>query len=255
MYRSKTMTKPWIHRARDGASTRPPTLVGIVGVMSATTEHKSVDGKATITPTHLIFDYNLLARVGRGTKQSSIPLSEITSYEVTYGAVDYLRVGVNGSVSPEDPAQSTRAFALHPRKAHDEFLNALRSATGAERQTSPATPSRPAPARPARLPSADFGGYKLRDGVLKGGGKSISVQGAEAEATQGAPSQRSTLTRMGAGALIAGPIGFVAGAVARKNTSKCYVTIGVPDGVVVIESKAKDFADAVRFADAVNRSA
>jgi len=111
------------------------------------------------------------------------------------------------------------------------------------------------PPRASRLPSADFGGYKLRDGVLKGGGKSVSVQGAEAEATQGAPSQRSTFTRMGAGALIAGPIGFVVGAVARKNTSKCYVTIAVPDGVVVIESKAKEFPDAVRFADAVNRSA
>lgn len=224
--------------------------------MSTVIEHKSVDGRATLTSTHLIFDYNLIARVTHGTKQMSIPLTDIDAYEISYGSIDYLRVGVNGPVATGDPAQSAHAFALHPRKSHDEFVSALRRATGAERQA--ASPARPAPATPpqaARLPSADFGGYKLRDGVLKGGGKSVSVQGAEAEATQGAPSQRSTLTRMGAGALIAGPIGFVVGAVARKNTSKCYVTIGVPDGVVVIESKAKEFPDAVRFADAVNRTA
>ncbi len=234
--------------------------VGIVGVMSTVIEHKSVDGRAVITDTHLIFEYNLLGRVGRMTKRSEIPLDKISAYDIVTGPIMYLRVSADGWSATPDPSKSALAFALHPRKSYAEFVYELRMASGAEmrRIDVPTTPSASAPSAPtraARLPSAEFGGYKLRDGVLKSGGKSVSVQGAEAEATQGAPSQRSTLTRMGAGALIAGPIGFVVGAVARKNTSKCYVTIGVPDGVVVIESKAKEFPDAVRFTDVVNRTA
>ena len=226
--------------------------------MSATIEHKSVDGKATLTDTHLVFDYNLLGRVARGTKKSEIPLNKISAYDIITGPITYLRVAADGWSATADPSKSALAFALHPRKSYAEFVYELRKASGAEMRRIDVPSARSAPAQvtpPAPLPSAEFGGYKLRDGVLKGGGKSVSVQGAEAEATEGAPSQRSTLTRMGAGALIAGPIGFVVGPVARKNTSKCYVTIGVPDGVVVIESKAKEFPDAVRFADAVNRTA
>lgn len=219
--------------------------------MSATIEHKSVDGTATLTDTHLVFEYNLLGRVPRGTKRSEIPLEKITAYEILPGSITYLRVAADGWSATPDPAKSTLAFALHPRKPHAEFVAALQSATGAQLGRT----SEPAPSAPAAPPSGKFGGYSLRHGLLSGQGKTIRVDGATAEATQGAPSQRSTLTRMGAGALIAGPIGFVVGAVARKNTSKCYVTIEVPDGVVIIESKAKDFPDAVRFADAVNRAA
>lgn len=219
-----------------------------------TTEHKSVDGTATLTDTHLVFDYNRRAGAARSSKRSEIPLSKITTYEIIPGRVTYLRVSASGWSATPDPAKSALTFALDSTASHAEFVSALQSATGAEAAhievaAAPVTPPI------AKLPPAEFGGYKLRDGYLKGGGKSVSVRGAEAEATQGAPSQRSTLTRMGAGALIAGPVGFVVGAVARKNTSKCYVTIELPDGVVVIESKAKEYPDAVRFADAVNRSA
>ncbi|NJI60930.1 hypothetical protein HCX50_15985 [Microbacterium oxydans] len=222
--------------------------------MSTVIEHKSADGKAVITDTHLIFEYNLLGRVGRMTKRSEIPLEKITGYDIIPGSVTYLRVAASGWSATPDPAKSALAFALHPRNAHDEFVSALREATGTERQNI-APPSAPKVVQPVRLPAAEFGAYKLRDGVLKGGGKSVSLQGAEAEATQGAPSQRSTLTRMGAGALIAGPVGFVVGAVARKDTSKCYVTVELPQGVVVIEGRSKDYPHAVKFADAINRSA
>lgn len=219
--------------------------------MSTTIEHKSVDGKASLTDTHLVYDFNLLARVQRQTKRSEIPLDQITGIRIVPGQITYLQVDADGRVPTEPANLCPLAFALDGRGSFEPFLSALREATG----ITPERAAAPAPSPATHLPSADFGGYKLRDGVLKGGGKQVSMQGAEAEATQGAPSQRSTLTRMGAGALIAGPIGFVVGAVARKNTSKCYVTIEVPDGVVIIESKAKDFPDAVAFASAVNRSA
>ncbi|WP_431792754.1 hypothetical protein [Microbacterium paraoxydans] len=220
--------------------------------MSAAIEHKSVDGKAVITDTRLIYEFGLLARVQRQSKRTEIPLDGITEIKLIPGTPTYLQVAVEGWTTSDVPNLSGLAFAINNRD-HEPFVAALRAATGVESVSTVAGSQRSA--KPSALPSAEFGGYKLRDGVLKGGGKSVSVQGAEAEATQGAPSQRSTLTRMGAGALIAGPIGFVVGAVARKNTSKCYVTIGVPDGVVVIESKAKEFPDALRFADAVNRAA
>lgn len=213
--------------------------------------HKGVDGKATLTDTHLIFEYNILGRVPRNTKRSEIPLSDITSFEIVPGSITYLRVGIDGAVSGGDPAQSARAIALHPRKPHDKFLSALKAATGASRSVS--SPVAPAPSAPT-YPTAKFGGYSLRNGVLTGGGKSVGVLGATAEATQGVAAQRSTLTRMGAGALIGGRIGAVVGATARKDTSKCYVTVEFPDGVVVIEGKAKDYPDAVIFASAVNRS-
>lgn len=249
-------------RSRSGVTVPilPPTTdtVGIVGVMSteALQIHKGVDGKAVLTDTHLIFEYNVLALVLRGTKRSEIPLHSITGYEVVHGEMTYLRVFVDGKPADPDPSKSKLAIALHPRKSHLEFVDALKRSTGAEVARSGMTSEQMVKAaQPPELPSGNFGGYKLREGVLKGGGKSVSVQGAEAEATQGAPSQRSTLTRMGAGALIAGPIGFVVGAVARKNTSKCYVTIEVPDGVVIIEAKANEYPEAVAFANAINRSA
>ena len=108
--------------------------------------------------------------------------------------------------------------------------------------------------RRASNPLALFGSAALRGGLLHYELKKLDMTEATAEATLGAPSSRTTLTRMGAGVLIAGPIGLVVGAVARKNTSKSYVTIQTPDGVIVIEGSAKDYPAAVKFADAVNRS-
>lgn len=236
---------------REGLFCALSEALGIVSVMSETTEHKSVDGRAVLTDTHLIFEYNLLGRTARKTKRSEIPLEKITAFEIIPGSITYLRVAADGWSATPNPAQSALAFALHPRKSHLEFVDALRSASGAQLEHIAVAD---APASPA-LPSAKFGGYTLRHGMLSGQGKTIRIVEATAEATQGAPSQRSTLTRMGAGALIAGPIGFVVGAVARKNTSKCYVTIELPEGVVVIEGHSKEYPEAVAFASAVNRTA
>lgn len=72
---------------------------------------------------------------------------------------------------------------------------------------------------------------------------------ATAEATIGAPSRRSTFTRMGAGALIAGPVGLMLGAAARKNTANCYVTIGQLTGMMVVDGPAGEAPAAMRIAN------
>lgn len=220
--------------------------------------HKSVDGRAVITDDHLVFEYNFLARTLRGVKREEIPLSEIASYELlTHDTIDYLRVVTPTSSTAVPPNTSRYAFALHPRKPHKEFvatLERLTRASGANRlsPTSKGLHGGYAP-RPSG-PTAKFGGYTVKNGVLHGKGRAIDIVDATAEATLGSPGRRSTLTRMGAGALIAGPAGFIVGAVARKDTSKCFVTIEAPSGFVVVEGRAKDYADAAAFADAVNRA-
>lgn len=103
-------------------------------------------------------------------------------------------------------------------------------------------------------PLGSFGGALLRGGLLTYQMKKIDMTEATAEATLSAPSQRTTATRMGAGLLIAGPVGLVAGALARKDSSKCYVTITTPNGMIVVEGRAKDYPSAVTFADGINRS-
>ncbi|KTR78005.1 hypothetical protein NS234_04885 [Microbacterium oxydans] len=228
-------------------------------------EHKSVDGTARITGTHLVFEYSPLARVGRKTKKSEIPLEKITGYEIISGATTYLRVSARGWSATPEPAQSALTFALHPRKSHEQFVSTLVSATGAASESITAELRNTAQAkkeqdkadeqRHARSnPAAHFGSAMLRSGLLHYELKKVDMTEAHAEATLGAPGRRSTFTRMGAGALIAGPAGLIVGAVARKDTSKCYVTIEMPDGVIVVEGRAKDYPSAVKFADAVNRS-
>lgn len=86
----------------------------------------------------------------------------------------------------------------------------------------------------------------------KGGFKSVKkhIGGAVAEDESGADvGGRTTLTRVAAGAIIAGPIGAIVGGLFKKDRNKCYVTITFPDGDVVVidgpakhESKLRDFA-------------
>src|SRR5690606_25220144 len=124
-------------------------------------------------------------------------------------------------------SKSALTFALHPRKPHDRFITALATATGAERGSITAGLQEASDAEKARQkaelkeyansrPSASFGSASLRSGLLHYESKVIDMADATSEATLGTPSRRSTLTRMGAGALIAGPAGFIVGAVARK---------------------------------------
>lgn len=82
------------------------------------------------------------------------------------------------------------------------------------------------------------------------------VKGATATFESGADHARPTLTRIGAGAIIAGPAGAIVGGLFKKNRSKCYVTVIFADGdTSIIEAPAKHEHKLRQFAADVNRLA
>jgi|GEM_PF-2986580 len=67
---------------------------------------------------------------------------------------------------------------------------------------------------------------------------------------------RTTLTRIAAGAILAGPVGAIVGGLLKKDTSKGYVVVTFPDGgVVVIDGPLKDEPKMRQFAAKVNLAA
>lgn len=110
--------------------------------------------------------------------------------------------------------------------------------------------------------TALYGVHSVKNGqykyLPKGKFKSVTkpIAGATAAFESGADLSRPTLTRIGAGALIAGPAGAVVGALFKKNTGKCYVTVIFPDGdTVILEGPARDETKLRQFAVDVNRIA
>lgn len=78
------------------------------------------------------------------------------------------------------------------------------------------------------------------------------VLGAQAVFERGSDKARPTLTRVGAGALIAGPAGAIVGALFQKDTSRNYVTVVFADGdTVIIDGPAKDEKKMRLFADRI----
>lgn len=105
-----------------------------------------------------------------------------------------------------------------------------------------------------------YGVHSVRKGsynyLPEGRFKSVTkpVAGATAEFESGADKSRPTLTRIGAGTILAGPVGALAGGMFRKNTSKCYVTVVFADGdYVIVEGPVKDEAKMRKFAADVTR--
>lgn len=83
--------------------------------------------------------------------------------------------------------------------------------------------------------------------------KKIPIAGVTAEYEPGATNRRITGTRIITGALLAGPIGAVAGGALRKDTSKCYVMITFPNGdAILVDAPLKDERKAREFAAKVN---
>lgn len=82
----------------------------------------------------------------------------------------------------------------------------------------------------------------------------MPVAGAVAEFESGATvGGRTTLTRVAAGAIVAGPVGAIVGGLFRKDRNKIYVTTTFPDGkVVILEGPAKDESKLREFARKVN---
>lgn len=96
----------------------------------------------------------------------------------------------------------------------------------------------------------DYKGYRYGLGIKR------PIAGAGAHFESGADRSRPTLTRIGAGALLAGPVGAIAGGMFKKDKSKAYVTIVFPDGAsVIIDGPVKDEKKMRRFAQQVNQIA
>lgn len=107
-----------------------------------------------------------------------------------------------------------------------------------------------------------YGVHAVRNGVYsylpKGSLRQVKkpVTGAQAEFERGADRDRPTLTRVGAGAIIAGPAGAVVGALFKKNTTRNYVTVIFSDGdTAIIDGPSKDERKMRAFAQAVNAQA
>lgn len=82
------------------------------------------------------------------------------------------------------------------------------------------------------------------------------VAGAVAEYEPGsAANGRTTLTRVAAGAIIAGPAGAIVGGLFKKDTSRGYVSVTFPDGsVVVFDGPLRDEPKLREFVRKVNEA-
>ena len=81
------------------------------------------------------------------------------------------------------------------------------------------------------------------------------VAGVIAEYESGADRKRPTLTRVAAGAVIAGPAGAIVGGLFRKDTTRGYITVTFPDGgVIVIDGPVRDEKEMREFAQVVNNA-
>ena len=80
------------------------------------------------------------------------------------------------------------------------------------------------------------------------------VAGAVAEYESGTDAgERTTLTRVAAGAIIAGPVGAIVGGMFKKDRTKGYVTVTFSDGeVIVIDGPLKDESKMREFTQKVN---
>lgn len=93
----------------------------------------------------------------------------------------------------------------------------------------------------------------VRDGIFAATGVKKSVAGAVAEFESGAQQKNTTVTRVAAGAIIAGPVGAIVGGLFKKDKSRAYVTVMFPDGqVAIIDGPIKDEKQLRSYAQIIN---
>jgi hypothetical protein len=104
-----------------------------------------------------------------------------------------------------------------------------------------------------------FGRFVLSDGAIHVGGVAHTVTGDTHAEVIGSvhEGRRSTATRTLAGGVVAGPVGALVGQSAKKKTrsSSAILTIDGDDWAESSQVAATSYADAVRFAQAVNLAA
>ncbi|MGP9725439.1 hypothetical protein ACT3SZ_15620 [Corynebacterium sp. AOP40-9SA-29] len=106
-----------------------------------------------------------------------------------------------------------------------------------------------------RIPGAvAFGGLILVDGVVYAAGQAIPARDAKATVDAGAAAQSKVgAGRVVGGAILAGPVGALIGAAAKKSTGELFITVESTDGRVAIGSgPSKESSSATTLANAIN---
>jgi hypothetical protein len=113
---------------------------------------------------------------------------------------------------------------------------------------------------------ADVASGVTRFGTLTLQGRTLRIRGASYTVTRGthaevvgnvSEARRSTATRTLAGGVVAGPVGAIVGHSAKKKTrsSSAILTIDGDEWTESVQVAATSYAEAVRFAQAVNLAA
>lgn len=81
----------------------------------------------------------------------------------------------------------------------------------------------------------------------KGFAKKYPIAGAVAEFEAGdAPAMQTTVGRVAAGLVVAGPVGAIVGGIWKKDQSKSYINITLADGKMIIADVPSSKATAAR---------
>lgn len=99
-----------------------------------------------------------------------------------------------------------------------------------------------------------FGGVILKDGVVYAAGQAIPAESAKATVDAGAAAQSKVgAGRVIGGAVLAGPVGALVGAAAKKSTGELFLTVEGDDGRTAIGvGPSKDSSTATTLANAIN---
>lgn len=226
-------------------------------------------GTVDFDGTAVTISHNWRGKVGGWKEPREIPTARITRVDfkpATRLTNGHIRFAVLGET--HDDVSLDKNLVLFTKKqetAVDEVLTAVKAALRARSQEDADKLSQAEAdllADKAALHRATAVAIYEKHQVTSGSYRSSflssakPIAGATAAFESGADLGRPTLTRIGAGAIIAGPAGAVVGGLFRKNTSRCYVTIEFPDGeAVIVEGPAKDETKLRQFAADVNKIA
>lgn len=209
----------------------------------------------------------IIGKIGYGGKPTTINVNQVVRVQfvdatmMKNDTIAFITPGHVPGLDSSDP--NTVIFTKRQAPAflamRDAVWDVLRARPSAQQEMlldAETVQKAEAGSRAADLEVCKYGQHSVYKKVYVGPTINKPVAGASATFDSGADTSRPTLTRIGAGALLAGPIGAVGGALLKKNTSKCYVTVIFADGdTVIIEGPAKDEMKMRQFAADVNRRA
>lgn len=211
-----------------------------------------------------------------GSQVRSVPLANVQRVDFEEPSLrykGYIRFAVPGEIENDVVRDAhcvlfTKKQTADFRSLRDAVKSALSGRTEAERDDLRARASAAAQANRESQrdveranAAASYGGHVARGDVYiytrpDSSAAFKTISGAAASFESGADRSRPTLTRIGAGAIIAGPAGAIVGGLFKKDTSKCYVTVVFADGdTAIIEGPSKDEKKMRQFAADVNRIA